>query len=152
MQPFKAICLAAAVDAIQLNENKESSLTAIMAEGQNEPYVGWWEPNEPVDVYTEEEREANTAEALAAAAAKAEAQEEFDTTVSENIEAIIELHGLVMSAETPVAGEGMPPLSEMIADLINDLEGHYIEADMIWSTMPGSIGIYDFVAGEDYIN
>jgi hypothetical protein len=57
-----------------------------------------------------------------------------------------------MSAETPVAGEGMPPLSEMIADLINDLEGHYKEADMIWSTTPGSIGIYDFVVGEDYIN
>jgi hypothetical protein len=82
MQPFKAICLAAAVDAIQLNENKESSLTAIMAEGQTEPYVHWWEPNEPVDVYTEDDREANTEEALAAAAAKAEAQETFDTTVS----------------------------------------------------------------------
>jgi hypothetical protein len=53
-----------------------------MAEGQHEPYVGWWEPNEPVDVYTEDDREANTEEALAAAAAKAEAQETFDTTVS----------------------------------------------------------------------
>jgi hypothetical protein len=92
-----------------------------MAEGQSEPYVGWWEPNDPADVYTEEDREANTEEALAAAAAKAEAQETFDTTVSGTIEEIIELHGLVMSAETPVAGEGMPPLSEMIGDLINDL-------------------------------
>jgi hypothetical protein len=152
MQPFKAICLAAAVDAIQLNENKESSLTAIMAEGQHEPYVGWWEPNEPVDVYTEAEREANTVEALAAAAAKAEAQEEFDATVSENIEAIIELHGLVMSAETPVAGEGTPALSEMIGHLINDLEGHYNDAEKLWESMPLSIGIYDFVVGEDSIN
>jgi hypothetical protein len=40
----------------------------------------------------------------------------------------------------------------MIGHLINDLEGHYNDAEKLWESMPLSIGIYDFVVGEDSIN
>jgi hypothetical protein len=42
MQPFKAICLAAVVDAIKLDDTKDSSFATIMAEAQQEQYTMWW--------------------------------------------------------------------------------------------------------------
>jgi hypothetical protein len=55
--------LAAAVDAVKLNDNNEGSLTTIMAEGQAEPYNNWWGEKDQDAVWTEEDRFNNTEEA-----------------------------------------------------------------------------------------
>jgi hypothetical protein len=63
MQPLKAICLAAAVDAVKLNDNNEGSLTTIMVEGQAGPLNTWWGEKDQDAVWTEEDRFNNTEEA-----------------------------------------------------------------------------------------
>jgi hypothetical protein len=50
------MCLVAAVEAVQLKENKQNSLTTIMAEKEPAPLSPWWDENDHADVYTEDNR------------------------------------------------------------------------------------------------